>query len=88
MFHALVAAIYVTLGLPEVYRILFEVFGFDVDAPECQPRPRYCDDQDRLSPELDGERLTWQEIAYYEVNISNLLFECKQGRCPLILSVL
>lgn len=66
VFHALVAAIYVTLGLPEVYRILFEVFGFDVDAPECQPKPRYCNDQDRLSPELDGERLTWQEIAYYE----------------------
>lgn len=53
--------------MPEVYRVLFEVFGFDVDAPECQPKPRFFEDVDRLSPDLDGERLTWQEIAYYQV---------------------
>jgi len=53
--------------MPEVYRVLFEVFGFDVDAPECQPKSRVYEDVDRLSPELDGERLTWQEIAFYQV---------------------
>lgn len=68
VFHALVAAIYLTLGMPEVYRVLFEVFGFDVDAPDCQPKPRTnFEDVDHLSPELDGERLTWQDIAYYQV---------------------
>lgn len=66
VFHALIAAIYLTLGMPEVYRVLFEVFGFDVDAPKCQPKPRVYEDVDRLSPDLDGERLTWQEIAFYQ----------------------
>jgi hypothetical protein len=68
VFYALVGAIYLTLGMPEVYRVLFEVFGFDVDAPECQPKPRSnFEDVDNLSAELDGERLTWQDIAYYQV---------------------
>lgn len=66
VFHAIVAAIYLTLGMPEVYRVLFEAFGFDVDAPQFQPRPRVCEDVDHLSPELDGERLSWQDIAYYQ----------------------
>ncbi|KAG0574010.1 hypothetical protein KC19_VG227600 [Ceratodon purpureus] len=67
VFYALIAAVYLTLGMPEVFRVLFEVFGFDVDAPECQPKPRgNFEDVDHLSSELDGERLTWQDIAYYQ----------------------
>lgn len=67
MFWALIGAIYLTLGLPEVYRVLFEVFGFDVDAKGCQPKARNLEDEDYLSPELDGKTLSWQDIAYYQV---------------------
>lgn len=78
VFWALIGAIYLTLGMPEVYRVLFEVFGFDVDAKSCQPKSRNIEDVDYLSPELDGRRLTWQEIAYYQVVT---LFDLEQ---PLI----
>jgi hypothetical protein len=79
VFWALLGAIYLTLGMPEVYRVLFEVFGMDVDAKTCQPKMRNVQDLDYLSPELDGKRLTWQEICFYQVcklhseNYSNLL---------------
>jgi hypothetical protein len=66
VFWALLGAIYLTLGMPEVYRVLFEVFGMDVDAKTCQPKMRNVQDLDYLSPELDGKRLTWQEICFYQ----------------------
>ncbi|CAH8273986.1 unnamed protein product [Arabidopsis lyrata] len=40
VFWALFGAIYLCYGMPEVYRVLFEVFGMDPDADECQPRSR------------------------------------------------
>jgi hypothetical protein len=62
-------AIYLTLGMPEVYRVLFEVFGMDIDGKTCQPQLRNIQDLDLLSPELDGRRLSWQEICFYQVSI-------------------
>ncbi|BBM97293.1 hypothetical protein MPTK1_1g04540 [Marchantia polymorpha subsp. ruderalis] len=66
VFWALIAANYLTLGMPEVYRILFEVFGIDLEAPEALPKPRTSlPDEDYLSPDLE-RKLTWQEIAAYQ----------------------
>ncbi|KAJ7542030.1 hypothetical protein O6H91_10G086800 [Diphasiastrum complanatum] len=66
VFWALIGAVYLTLGMGEVYRLLFEVFGFDLDAKGCQPRIRSSlDDDDYLPPELN-QQLTWQEIAAYK----------------------
>lgn len=51
-----------------MYRILFEVFGIDLEAPEALPKPRTSlPDEDYLSPDLE-RKLTWQEIAAYQVN--------------------
>jgi hypothetical protein len=62
-----VAATYLTLGMAEVYRLLFDVFGMDLDAPTAQPRERaVSDDIDYLSPDLEGKK-TWQEIISYKV---------------------
>jgi dsRNA-specific ribonuclease len=69
VFWALTGAIYLTLGMPEVYRVLFEVFGMDIDGKSCQPQLRNIQDLDLLSPELDGRRLSWQEICFYQVSI-------------------
>ncbi|KAL5184120.1 Ribonuclease III domain-containing protein RNC1, chloroplastic [Glycine soja] len=38
VFWALFGAIYLCFGMPEVYRVLFEVFGMDPDAEDCQPK--------------------------------------------------
>ncbi|KAL9327605.1 hypothetical protein ACSQ67_002608 [Phaseolus vulgaris] len=40
VFWALFGAIYLCFGMREVYRVLFEVFGMDPDAEDCQPRLR------------------------------------------------
>jgi hypothetical protein len=69
VFWALTGAIYLTLGMPEVYRVLFEVFGMDIDGKTCQPQLRNIQDLDLLSPELDGRRLSWQEICFHQVSI-------------------
>ncbi|CAK9216681.1 unnamed protein product [Sphagnum troendelagicum] len=66
VFWALTGAIYLTLGMPEVYRVLFEVFGMDIDGKTCQPQLRNIQDLDLLSPELDGRRLSWQEICFHQ----------------------
>lgn len=72
VFNALIAAIYLTLGMREVYRLLFEVFGINPRAKEFQPKPRsQLEDVDFLSPELEKE-LSWEDIASYQVCASGL----------------
>ncbi|KAG7576006.1 Ribonuclease III domain [Arabidopsis thaliana x Arabidopsis arenosa] len=67
VFWALFGAIYLCYGMPEVYRVLFEVFGMDPDADECQPRSRrQLDDVDYVSVEFEGKKLGWQDIATYK----------------------
>jgi len=69
VFWALFGAIYLCFGMPEVYRVLFEVFGMDPDADECQPRSRrQLEDVDYVSVEFEGKKLGWQDIATYKVN--------------------
>ncbi|KAL2651033.1 hypothetical protein R1flu_019161 [Riccia fluitans] len=75
VFWALVAATYLCLGMPEVYRLLFDVFKIDLETPEAQPKPRVgLPDEDYLSPELD-RKLTWREIAAYQAP-EDSLFSC------------
>lgn len=67
-------AIYLCFGMPEVYRVLFEVFGMDPEAEDCQPRERrQLEDVDYVSVEFEGKKLSWQEVAAYKAS-SNLLF--------------
>ncbi|KAL2906430.1 Ribonuclease III domain-containing protein RNC1 chloroplastic [Bienertia sinuspersici] len=52
--------------MPEVYRVLFEVFGMDPEDEECQPRKRrQLEDVDYVSVEFEGKKLTWQDVATY-----------------------
>ena len=67
MFYALVAVSFLLGGQSEVLRLLFEVFGFDLHDPRVQPRIDRPRDEDYLHPELDGNQLTWQEVAEYKV---------------------
>eukprot|EP00271_Cylindrocystis_brebissonii_P022617 TRINITY_DN8770_c0_g1_i1.p2 TRINITY_DN8770_c0_g1~~TRINITY_DN8770_c0_g1_i1.p2 ORF type:complete len:296 (-),score=67.86 TRINITY_DN8770_c0_g1_i1:441-1328(-) len=67
VFLALIASAYLTQGMTEVYRLLFEVFGINFNSMQAQPRSRRTVDEDFVVPELEGERpLTWQQIAEYE----------------------
>ncbi|XP_020881400.1 ribonuclease III domain-containing protein RNC1, chloroplastic [Arabidopsis lyrata subsp. lyrata] len=67
VFWALFGAICLCYGMPEVYRVLFEVFGMDPDADECQPRSRrQLEDVDYVSVEFEGKKLGWQDIATYK----------------------
>ncbi|KAJ4914137.1 Ribonuclease III family protein [Raphanus sativus] len=67
VFWALFGAIYLCYGMPEVYRVLFEVFGMDPDADDCQPRARrQLEDVDYVSVEFEGKKLSWQDIATYK----------------------
>ncbi|XVF59306.1 hypothetical protein PTKIN_Ptkin07bG0265100 [Pterospermum kingtungense] len=67
VFWALFGAIYLCFGLPEVYRVLFEVFGMDPDAEDCQPRlRRQLEDVDYVSVEFEGNKLSWQDVASYK----------------------
>lgn len=54
--------------MPEVYRVLFEVFGMDPDAEDCQPKlRRQLEDVDYVSAEFEG-KLSWQEMATYKAS--------------------
>ncbi|KAF3972111.1 hypothetical protein CMV_004343 [Castanea mollissima] len=67
VFWALFGAIYLCFGMPEVYRVLFEVFGMDPEAEDCQPRERrQLEDVDYVSVEFEGKKLSWQEVAAYK----------------------
>ncbi|XP_047319753.1 ribonuclease III domain-containing protein RNC1, chloroplastic [Impatiens glandulifera] len=67
VFWALFGAIYLCFGFPEVYRVLFEVFGLDPEAEDCQPKlRRQLEDVDFVSTEFEERKLTWQDIASYK----------------------
>ncbi|KAK1410309.1 hypothetical protein QVD17_36844 [Tagetes erecta] len=67
VFWALFGAIYLCFGMPEVYRVLFEVFGMDPEDEECQPKlRRQLEDVDYVSAEFEGRKLSWQEVAAYK----------------------
>uniref|UniRef100_A0A0R0LJU4 RNase III domain-containing protein n=1 Tax=Glycine max TaxID=3847 RepID=A0A0R0LJU4_SOYBN len=67
VFWALFGAIYLCFGMPEVYRVLFEVFGMDPDAEDCQPKlRRQLEDVDYVSAEFEG-KLSWQDIVAYKM---------------------
>ncbi|KAI4381244.1 hypothetical protein MLD38_007336 [Melastoma candidum] len=66
VFWALMGAIYLCYGMPEVYRVLFEVFGLDTDAEDCQPKlRRQLKDVDYVSVEFENKQLTWQDVVAY-----------------------
>ncbi|XP_074295299.1 ribonuclease III domain-containing protein RNC1, chloroplastic-like [Silene latifolia] len=66
VFWALFGAIYLCFGMPEVYRVLFEVFGMDPEDEECQPKKRrQLEDIDYVSVEFEGRKLSWQDVATY-----------------------
>ncbi|KAF7130149.1 hypothetical protein RHSIM_Rhsim10G0102900 [Rhododendron simsii] len=70
VFWALFGAIYLCYGMPEVYRVLFEVFGMDPEAEDCQPRERrQLEDVDYVSVEFEGRKLNWQDVAAYKASI-------------------
>lgn len=61
-------AIYLCFGMLEVYRVLFEAFGMDPDAEDCQPRVRrQLEDVDYVSAEFEG-KLSWQDVATYKAS--------------------
>lgn len=60
--------------MPEVYRVLFEVFGMDPEAEDCQPKlRRQLEDVDYVSVEFEGRKLSWQDVASYRVSFIHLL---------------
>ncbi|KNA19175.1 hypothetical protein SOVF_064030 [Spinacia oleracea] len=66
VFWALFGAIYLCYGMPEVYRVLFEVFGMDPEDEDCQPKKRrQLEDVDYVSAEFEGRKLSWQDVATY-----------------------
>lgn len=77
--------------MPEVYRVLFEVFGMDPEAEECQPKlRRQLEDVDFVSVEFEQKKLSWQEVAAYRVNTIVTftlcptvcvakMYDCRQG---------
>lgn len=74
MFWALFGAIYLCFGMPEVYRVLFEVFGMDPEDEECQPKlRRQLEDVDYVSVEFEGRKLSWQEVATYKASSISLV---------------
>ncbi|XP_073274274.1 ribonuclease III domain-containing protein RNC1, chloroplastic [Primulina huaijiensis] len=67
VFWALFGAIYLCYGMPEVYRVLFEVFGMDLEAEDCQPKlRRQLEDVDHVSVEFESQKLSWQDVAAYK----------------------
>lgn len=63
VFWALVGVSYLSMGMQEVYRVLFEVFGFDPDAKDCHPSPRLrYEDEDNVYPELE-KQMDLQDVA-------------------------
>lgn len=68
VFWALFGAIYLCFGVPEVYRVLFEVFGMDPEDESCQPKlRRQLEDVDHVSVEFENRKLSWQDVAAYKV---------------------
>lgn len=60
--------------MPEVYRVLFEVFGMDPEAEDCQPKlRRQLEDIDYVSVEFEGRKLSWQEVAAYKARSELLI---------------
>ena len=60
--------------MPEVYRVLFEVFGMDPEAEDCQPRlRRQLEDVDYVSVEFEGNKLSWQDVATYKASSLSFL---------------
>lgn len=75
VFWALFGAIYLCFGMPEVYRVLFEVFGMDPEAEDCQPKlRRQLEDVDYVSVEFEGNKLSWQDVAAYKASTSIYAF--------------
>jgi hypothetical protein len=75
VFWALFGAIYLCFGMPEVYRVLFEVFGMDPEAEDCQPNlRRQLEDVDYVSVEFEGKKLSWQDVAAYKASSIYLFF--------------
>lgn len=75
VFWALFGAIYLCFGMPEVYRVLFEVFGMDPEAEDCQPRlRRQLEDVDYVSVEFEGNKINWQDVAAYKASSLSFLF--------------
>lgn len=69
VFWALFGAIYLCFGMPEVYRVLFEVFEMDPEAEDCQPKlRRQFEDVDYVSVEFEGKQLSWQDVAAYKAS--------------------
>ncbi|GAB2279601.1 RNA-binding protein that suppresses calcineurin deletion Rnc1 [Dionaea muscipula] len=67
VFWALFGAVYLCFGMPEVYRVLFEVFGMDPEDEECQPKlRRQLEDVDYVSVEFDSKQFSWQHVAAYK----------------------
>lgn len=67
VFWGLFGAIYLCFGMPEVYRVLFEVFGMDPEDEECQPKlRRQLEDVDYVSVEFEGRKISWQDVATYK----------------------
>lgn len=61
-------AIYLCFGFPEVYRVLFEVFGMDPEDENCQPKlRRQLEDVDYVSAEFESN-LNWQDIVAYKAS--------------------
>lgn len=60
--------------MAEVYRVLFEVFGMDPDAEDCQPKlRRQLEDVDHVSAEFE-RNLSWQDMVAYKASFTFLLF--------------
>lgn len=59
--------------MPEVYRVLFEVFGMDPEEEDCQPKlRRQLEDVDYVSVEFDQRKISWQDVAAYRVSSLSL----------------
>ena len=71
VFWALFGAVYLCFGMPEVYRVLFEVFGMDPEDEECQPKlRRQLEDVDYVSVEFEAKKISWQDVAAYKARSS------------------
>lgn len=67
VFWALVAAVYLCMGMSEVYRLLFEVFGLDPGAASCEPKKRLGrPDVDYVFAPLEEKQMEWQDLPSFE----------------------
>lgn len=61
-----------------MYRVLFEVFGMDPDAEECEPRlRRQLEDVDYVSVEFEDKKISWQDMVAYKASFSCLFLAAK-----------